>query len=85
MVASFLKEREEACPYLQVDLSNMTPVEILSFFLDGEFYERLLQETCVDISSGLGKMFIVQEPSIAELRAVMAILYFSGYHNVPNR
>ena len=65
----------------------MTPVEIelLLGWRVPEFYERLLQETCTDISSGQGKMFIVQEPSIAELRAVMTILYFSGYHNVPNR
>ncbi|KAF0303513.1 PiggyBac transposable element-derived protein 3 [Amphibalanus amphitrite] len=81
-VASFLKEREEACPYPQVNFSNKTPVEVLSFFLDDEFYAQLLQETRRYIQ-WRGKN--VQEPSIAELKAVMAILYFSGYHNVPNR
>ena len=81
-VASFLKEREEACPYPQVDFSDKTPVEVLNFFLDDELYDHLRRETR-RYTQWSGRN--VQEPSIAELKAVVAILFLSGYHGLPSR
>ena len=77
-VASFAKEREEACPYPQVDFSDKMLVEVLNF-LDDELYDHLRCEAR-RYTQWSGRK--AQEPSIAELKA---ILFLSGHHGVPSR
>ncbi|CAG0903911.1 unnamed protein product [Cyprideis torosa] len=60
----------------------MNPVEVFEFFFDGEYFALLQREIRRYIP---WKEKSIQEPSIDELKAVMAIQFFSGYHCVPSR
>ena len=60
----------------------MTPVQVFEFFFDDGFFRLLLQEVRRYIQWS-GKR--VPEPSTEELKAVLAIQFFSGHHTVPAR
>ena len=82
-VVSCLKPRAGRCPYAQKDFSAMTAVQIFEFFFDEEFFGHLMTEVR-RYAQWSGKN-ILPFPTVEELKAVIAILFFSGYHPVPAR